>query len=403
MVDPTPTPPGPAPVAARQAQPSGADPQLTDELVALLQAGLGQGLASAASAVVMVDGELVAEVGGGALASHGDDRSPLPNSQQVPAGPDTWFDLASITKLYSAITLHSLVDRRVLDHDQPVAELLPGWATDAPRRQVTLRHLMTHTSGLPDIYPGWHTPLQGWLSTHPGQRLTDWPVDDQAARRAELERTALVYPPGAGWLYSCVGYNTAMLVAEAATGMRWADLVEQAVLQPLAEQVAWQPQGPVAATEVEPELGRGAIAGQVHDEFSWALGGRCANAGLFGTARGVAATLDLVRTNGLGFSSAPLWDNQIPALLGRDLCDLFQARWGHSMGLRIGQESWMSELGSQARGHTGFTGTSVFTDAEAGLTVALMTNRVHPSRDSADTNPLRAAVARAGYAAAARR
>lgn len=387
-------PSAPAAVRDRSDRP---DEGLEIELAALLDAALAEGLASAASVAVLHEGRVVAEVGGGWLASHDDAGHPIEPADRATADASTWFDLASITKLYSAITLHTLIGQGALTLDQPVASLLPGWRGDPDRERVLLSHLLTHTSGLPDIYPGWQAPLQSWVRSHPGQKVIAWPVDDVAGRRAELEAMPLAAAPQTRYSYSCVGFNTAMLLAEASTERPWAELVSSLVLGPLGVAVDFTPHGPVAATEVEPELGRGAISGQVHDEFSWALGGRCANAGLFGTARGVAATVDRLRNDTLPSASAPLWDNQIPRLLGRDLCDPVDSPWGHSLGLRIGQQSWMSELGGRARGHTGFTGTSVFTDREAGLTVALMTNRVHPTRDSADTNPLRAAVARAGY------
>ncbi|WP_022910809.1 serine hydrolase domain-containing protein [Aestuariimicrobium kwangyangense] len=385
-------------------------PSLAQSLSSVLAAAVEAETCSGATCVVVHDGTVVASSAQGTLASVNCDGSRVRSDQLEPVTDSSWFDLASITKVVSAITLHTVVERGHLGYDEPLATHLEGYRGDPDRERVTLRHLLTHTSGLPDIFPDWERRILGWVAANPGRWLRDWPLDDRRELRAQVERLPLLSPPQKVWRYSCVGYNTAMLLAERATGQRWADLVQHLVLDPLGlGEIAFAPPSgaddgrQVAATEVDTTHARGLVRGVVHDEFSWALGGRCANAGLFGTARAVAALAEAIRLDQLPCSRDGLWLNEMPALLGRAVCDPDEAPWGHSMGLRIGQLSWMwhpelGEVGRRARGHTGFTGTSVFTDDQSRLTVSLMTNRVHPTREGADAiTPLRSEVARLAH------
>lgn len=380
-------------------------PRISQALETTLAKAVADKICSGATCVVVRDQQVLGSAAVGTLVSTNADGSRVRSDQLEPVTDSSWFDLASITKVVSAITLHTLVERGQLGYDEPVATHLSGYRGDPDRERVTLRHLLTHTSGLPDIYPDWERRLNGWIAGNPDRRVQAWPLDDRDEIAAQIESMALAAPPQTTWRYSCVGYNTAMLVAERETGQRWADLVQQLVLGPMGlTEIAFTPPAEVAATEIDTRHARGVIRGVVHDEFSWALGGQCANAGLFGTARAVAALAETIRLDQLPCSRDGLWVNEVPHLLGRPVCDPIEAPWGHSMGLRIGQMSWMSHpdlpvgAGSQARGHTGFTGTSVFTDDDSALTVALMTNRVHPTRDGVDgITALRSEVARLAY------
>ncbi|MGJ6981377.1 serine hydrolase domain-containing protein [Aestuariimicrobium soli] len=387
-------------------------PRISQALETTLSKAVADRICSGATCVVVRDQEVLGTAAVGTLVSVNADGSRVRSDQLEPVTDSSWFDLASITKVVSAITLHTLVERGQLGYDEPVATHLPGYRGDADRERVTLRHLLTHTSGLPDIYTDWERRINGWIAGNPGRWVSEWPLDDRREIVAQIESMPLVAAPQTVWRYSCVGYNTAMLVAERETGQRWADLVQHLVLDPMGlTEISFTPGAEVAATEIDAAHARGVIRGIVHDEFSWALGGRSANAGLFGTARAVARLGEAIRLDQLPCSRDGLWLNEMPHLLGRPVCDPDEAPWGHSMGLRIGQASWMSHpdvgergdlpegTAAESRGHTGFTGTSVFTDEGARLTVALMTNRVHPTREGVDgTMALRSEVARLAFA-----
>lgn len=349
---------------------------------------------SAAAAVVMQQGRTLARYGAGTLAWVGDDGEPLDSPEAADA--TTWFDLASVTKVFTAITAGVLVERGTLGLDEPIGTHLPTFATPledeaAGRGEVSLRHLLSHTSGLPAIWEGWLDHIGAAREAGPDQ-LREWPLDNRDALLQDLLTLPLQYPAGQGWEYSCVGYNTVMALAEAATGEPWHELVQRLTLEPmgLAESISWTPPGPTAATEVEAPLGRGVVQGIVHDEAAWSLGG-AGNAGLFGTVDGVARLGELIRVDALPCSNQPLVTNVLPQILGRELANPDTDPWGHSLGLRIGQRNWMAD--GDSVGHTGFTGTSVQVNLERELTIAVLTNRVHPTRQAEDPHRLRREVA----------
>jgi CubicO group peptidase (beta-lactamase class C family) len=91
-----------------------------------------------------------------------------------------------------------------------------------------------------------------------------------------------------------------------------------------------------------------------------------------------------------------MWRSQLPEVLGRNF-NPEDPGYGHGLGLRINQQPWMGTRGRHGRGHGGFTGTSLLADRKNGITVALLTNRVSPSRDGDDATALRKAVSDVVY------
>lgn len=358
---------------------------------------------SAAAAVVMHQGRTVARHGEGLLATY----EATPNDSGVtgtlvehPIAADalTWFDLASVTKIISAATLGTLIEHGDLDLDASIGQHLPAFA-EGERSMITLRMLLTHTSGLPATWSGWFGALDRARDAGITEPLQHWP--ENAPGRAELLADLLTSPlqatPGTAWTYSCVGYNTAMALAETVTGMGWEDLVNDLVLGPMGhgESIAFTPAGPAAATEYQPEFGRGVVQGIVHDETSWSLGGVCANAGLFATVDGLAQFTEALRTDTLTCSNEPLLVNALPQVLGRAVADRDTAPWGHSLGLRIGQD-WLGD--SHALGHSGFTGTGIMINPELELSVVVLANRVHPRRSDQQVHRLREEICAAATA-----
>jgi CubicO group peptidase (beta-lactamase class C family) len=364
--------------------------KLGAELQDLLSSAVAAGVTPSAVCAVAVGGERLPVVTAGDAVRFGNDGVELLPGQRTAAHAGTFYDLASVTKVFTAVTALALVDDGVLALDRPVADTLPGWAAGA-KATVTLRHLLTHTSGLPGIWQGWRAPRAAGLPF------------DRPALIEDLLATELAHLPATYFEYSCAGFNTVMALAEAATGRPWPDLVAGHLLARLPSDAGltyvpdpWA----CAATEYQPEHGRGMVRGIVHDEAAWSLGGASGNAGMFGTASGLLCFGEALRTGLAGILSPGLaeamWTEQLPSVLGGAL-PTSGAEYGHGLGLRIGQRTWMGS--AQARGHNGFTGTSLLVDRGAGVSVALLSNRVHPRRESADVGALRLAVSRAVYAA----
>jgi CubicO group peptidase (beta-lactamase class C family) len=295
------------------------------------------------------------------------------------ATPDTIFDLASLTKVIATATLAMrAVDGGRIALADPVSKRLPEWR-GSDRSHVTIRHLLTHSSGLSAYLP--------FYRDYTG--------------RLEFERAIcqlpLEYAPDAQSIYSDLGFILLGFILEDAAGANSQPPRAPAAFDPaatIAEQFhrfrsfltaepltfnpprAWRPR--CAPTEVDPWRGR-LLTGEVHDENCWALGGAAGHAGLFGTtaaigtfARAVIRTIHgepiltrpetmrafITRGPVSESSRALAWDTMLPT---------------SSCGTRMSRT---------AIGHTGFTGTSLWIDWEKDLYVVLLTNRVHPTREN---------------------
>ena len=357
---------------------------------AALAAAIAEGMVPGAVCEVSVGGVAIGPITVGSLGTVDECGEAIPLEKYEPARADTAYDIASVTKLFSAVTVLRLVDARALDLDCPIGQWLGAYRVDAKQR-VTLRHLLTHTSGLPDTWDGWHAYVDD-----EGTPDARWRTRNRAAVLGSIVGLSLANPTGSTYEYSCLGYITAMACAEAATGRGWESLVREQVIDPLRlEHTGFGPVTAAAPTEYEPQIGRGLVQGVVHDETAFALEDVSANAGLFSTAgdlrlfgESMADGFDQLLTKE---SSREFWTDQLPDVLGPGT----PPEWGQGIGPRIGQETLMTAGLRSARGHAGFTGPCVIVDRERRLVIALVTNRVHPSRHASDGSVLRRRVSRA--------
>jgi CubicO group peptidase (beta-lactamase class C family) len=336
---------------------------------------------SAAVAVVQRSGEIEQIATTGQNAWYADDvGTAAPAELTGSVTENTVFDLASLTKVFVTTTLLTLVEEGSLALDQPIATWLPSFA-GGERTGVTLRRLMTHTSGLPALLSLW----------------TDWP--GRQARVEALLNCPLVHKPGTTFEYSCVGYLVAGLLAEDVTGQPLADLVRERVCAPLGlSDTGYLPStervARTAATEYQPAVGRGMVRGQVHDENSWSLGGTGGNAGIFGTATELARFGEMLRGRGAVDGVRILSEETVEQMTRDHLPGSIDPGFRHGLGVRIGDPQFMGVLAADKTfGHTGFTGTSLIVSRDRELVLVLLTNRVHPRREWSDIAPLRRAIA----------
>ena len=296
---------------------------------------------------------------------------------EMPVALDCIFDLASITKIYVSTALLALHDRRRLALDDRIASVIPEFAGRDPRRaQVTYRHLLTHTSGLP---------------AHVNFR-------DELGSKAVIARvcaTPLAAAPGANVVYSDLGFMLAGVAVARIAGVALDEALDELVLEPAGcADTGYRPppdeHARIVCTENDAWRGR-LLRGEVHDENCWAMGGVAGHAGLFGTAADTARLAEVYRRGGLGrermlqraTARAAVHEQAVGADERRGLGWALRASDRHSSGSRLSPESY---------GHTGYTGTSVWVDPLRSLTVVLFTNRVFCSRDPEPIRALRAAV-----------
>ncbi|MFB7242632.1 esterase [Streptomyces populi] len=330
-----------------------------------------------AAGVVVVAGRgpvvAVAEAAGWAVryAAHDEDKDTgveLPARARVPMTVDTPFDLASLTKLFTAVAAVQQLERGTLGIDARVGAYLPEFRA-VREHGVTVRQLLTHTSGLRPELP-----------------LYDCP--DDTARLALLRAEAPSSRPGE-YRYSDVNLLLLQYVLERVTGRGLDILVRDGITRPLGmNSTAFGPCPGAAATEDQrrpwAKADRGMLRGVVHDENAWALGGVAGHAGLFSTAHDLAV---FCRTLLAGGSYGPA------RILGPDFVELLLTPPG--LGFALDQPWFMGTLaGHGAAGHTGFTGTSLVLDPATDTFLVLLANTVHPRRRPADNAPRAAAATR---------
>lgn len=309
---------------------------------------------------------------------------------QRPDG-ESVYDLASLTKVVGLTTAVMLaVDEGRLSLDEPVQHWVPQFR-GAGKDGITLRLLLTHTSGLP-----------AWKPLY--QMTTDRPDALVLADTTPLDTL-----PGTRFVYSDLGAIVATQAVEAAYGERIDQVVADHVMAPLGLKSttylpppSWLPR--TAPTEEDPWRGR-LLRGEVHDENAARLDGASGHAGLFSDADDLLtfgewlllgvdgpATSDAT-TVALGappFGIAP--PHSLPAFVQRQGIPAGSSRalgWdtpsdGSSAGTRLSPQSF---------GHTGFTGTSIWIDPTRRLVIVLLSNRVNPTRDNNQWNSVRGPIA----------
>ncbi|GAA4437818.1 hypothetical protein GCM10023170_007540 [Phytohabitans houttuyneae] len=337
-----------------------------------------------AVALVMVDGKVKAQVAVGHALRYNAGPVELPAARRVAMRADSVFDLASLTKVYTAILVLRQVDKGKLDLAAPVVEYLPDF-TGAGKADVTVRMLLTHTSGLPV-----------------GATVAGLP--DLAAKRKAVLATPLVKGavPGKVFRYSSTGLMVAAQLVEKVTGVTLDRALKAELTGPMGlRDTGFKPLGWVSSKErlvaTDARSSRGLLRGTVHDDVANQMGGVAGSAGIFATARDVAAIGQMLLDGGGGVLKAAT----VKAMLtnaNRGLPAVDPERPGrpsdHGLGVVLRQPWFMGKLSTAATfGHTGFTGTSLLVEPKRKLVLALLTNRAHPNWSWANPDPMRVAIA----------
>ncbi len=375
--------------------------------------GIEEGVFPGGATAVFLSGKLIH------LSSAG-------QAQRVPSTvamtDEALFDLASVTKIAATTSaLAVLLGRGQLSLEDPISRFWPGFGR-AGKQPVTVRHLLSHSSGLPAWKPFF---LEVARDAEAAPLFAcDKPnleVLGQAAQRgkamvlAAIEETPLERAPGEAAVYSDLGFIALGRLVELLSGTPLEDFVARKVfakmaLPALGYRPLWKPASAdalIATTGVcrprEPAPGQEGIVpapdptrppearpGEVDDDNAFAMGGVAGHAGLFGTARDLAA-----------FGSAVLEELRgaqrlAPEAVWRALCTR-DATPGTTRALGFDTPSEKDSsagrylAASRSVGHLGFTGTSLWLDLERQLAIALLTNRVHPSRANVAIKPFRPA------------
>lgn len=338
-----------------------------------------------------------------------------------PLRPHDLFDLASVTKpVATATSLLRLVQLGRASLDEPASAYIKEWR-NSEHSQITIRHLLTHTSGLPAWFP------------------TYVEATNKEETLALITKLGLVYQTGSRVEYSCLGYIILGILIERISGLNLDTVCQQLVFAPLGmQETVFRPLQTLqldadrivyneADSEIEKSMThragfsfagwrKGYDLGAPNDgNACYSMKGISGNAGLFGTAgdlltfgqawlRSLAGhdgsflTPSLARlaisnqTPGLNESRGLGWLLFNDTLVSRE-----EMSSSPSMIPYVISPTYLSPrprssgelLSKQAFGHTGFTGTSLWIDPEKDLVVVLLTNHLH-TKSTVDLNTVRA-------------
>ena len=315
----------------------------------ILEASIHDGYPPGATLALVDEGGTLARISGGWACVVG---------ERVETTRETIYDLASLTKVVVTVTLSLvLVEQGSWSVDDPVSRWLPGF----PRDDLTLRQLLTHTSGL--------VPHREFYRRGFGVDVIRPAVFAEA-------RSAVPGPVD----YSDLGSMLAGWAIERCADERLDRLFAARVAVPLGmTRTRFRPpaeaRAGIAATELDGDqrLQPGLVWGEVHDGNAWALGGIAGHAGLF------APAADLER-----FVRALLRPDRHPVLSAASVAEMTRRHAGappdvRALGWRLDAGEW-GAWPKSTYWHTGFTGTSILVAPEVGLGVILLIGGVHPVR-----------------------
>jgi len=290
--------------------------------------------------------------------------------QELPMEGETLFDIASLTKLFTSLVALKLVQDGKLSLGDTLSKFF-----DAPsdKADITVKHLMTHTSGIPA-----HEHVYN---------LVEKPADAPTF----ILSLELLGSPGDTVVYSCLGYILLGKICEKLGGDTIDNLAKKWLFDPMGlTSTAYNPDKnyTFAATEFD-TVTNAWLCGVVHDENARFLEGISGNAGIFASIKDMAVFASMLVNKGcIGdkvLIEKDLFEHAIKNLTPH-------CPEGRGLGFEVKSDVLIScgnnfSVGSY--GHTGFTGTSLWVDVETSLYVVLLTNRVHPTRENVKHMPFR--------------
>lgn len=374
------------------------DRALAERVDRVLDRFVGDSIVGAVTLIAR-GGELVY----GRAAGYADRESARPMTAGTP------FRLASITKPYVTVAALALVERGVIDLDAPISRWLPAFRPSHAGTEVTitLRHLLTHTSGLG--YGFFQGPDGPYHAAGVSDGI-DRPGIDLAENLRRLASVPLMFQPGSAWLYS-LATDVLGAVLESATGRPLSEVVREQVTEPLglratgfaaaepealATAYADAPDGPVRMTDPhEVPFGEGGAIrfspSRAGDAAAYPSGG----AGMVGTAADFLTLLETLRAGG----GSVLRPETVAALTTNAVGTMGEqgigAGWGFGLGVAVLVDP-VAGATPQAAGTWrwgGVYGHNWFVDPEAGLVVVNFTN----TAVSGMNGPVREAVRDAVY------
>lgn len=285
-------------------------------------------------------------------------KSLIPEKEIV--DENTLYDMASCSKVISTTTCAlQLIEKGYFNLDTKLKDIL----NDFPHKDVTIKHIMAHTSGIvPDD--------KAYKSCFGKQEIWNFFKDKP-----------LQFLPGEKVEYSDFGYVSLGFAIEHFVG-NLKDYATENIFKPLKmDRTMYQPTDKINCASTEDSLDRGLIKGEVHDGKAFRLNGISGNAGVFSNVKDLSRFVRMILNDG------ELDGNRI---LKKETIDLLSNSYTEGLN-RNRTLGWLindseNPVGDYASKHylfhTGFTGTSIYIDLDNRIGIVLLTNRIHPSRNN---------------------
>ncbi|KAJ5669096.1 hypothetical protein N7462_010166 [Penicillium macrosclerotiorum] len=316
----------------------------------------------------------------------------LPSDKWLPARMDTMYDMASLTKIFTAVAVLRAIDDGSLDYRKPVATYLPEFAANG-KSNVTILMLLTHTSGFPaDPEPGLYDPIYKTM-----QQRVDAIITHKLANA-----------PGSTYTYSDLNFMNLRYILERITKTPFEELVYSFTKElgmtstvfnkgnigadsfPYYSQMAPTEYQIEVLGDAEPERPQ-PVRGTVHDENAWALDGISGHAGLFSSVGDVSILCQMILNNGTYNGKRILSPRSVDLMFIN-----FNTKFPgdeHSIGFELNQFYFSGPMANiRAGGHTGFTGTSLVVDRNSDTFFVILAHSVHPNRTWSSNNIVRETV-----------
>jgi CubicO group peptidase (beta-lactamase class C family) len=323
---------------------------------ALIASEVERGRITAAAILVARDSTIVLSEGFGRLS---------PGPEATPVTPDSVFLLASITKPFTACALMCLVDRGLISLNDPVSLHLPEFK-GGERQKIRVRHLLSHTSGMPDMLP-----------ENIELRRARAPLSAFVERSL---RTPLLYAPNTSFAYQSMGILLAGEIVEGITRMRLRDFKREEIFGPLGMRRSALGLG---AFEIAETVWCGNTMAETEDARSfgpntpyWRDMGHPWG-GMHSTVGDLGIFLQTMLNNG-AYDGSQIISPAAVKTMTTDQNRGMNAPWGLGWGLATSPVwDFFGETVSPATfGHTGSTGTIAWADPERRLLCVVLTNEM---------------------------
>lgn len=322
---------------------------------------------------------------------------------QIPVSDETIYDLASVTKVTATLqAVMYLQERGMIDVNKKASVYLPELAT-TNKKDVTLKDMLTHQSGLLPFIPMWPQTMKGktfdphyystvpsdsyHLEVAPGLFAANY-IGDSAWRWVEQSRM-LNKPPRTpfAYRYSDMGSMILHRLANRLLNKPMEQFLQEYFYQPMGAQTMGYvplqrfPSSQIAPSEIDTLYRKKLLWGTVNDERAALLGGVAGHAGLFGNATDLGKVCQML-LNGGNYGGIQFLQPETVRLFTARQYDNSHRGLGWDRPTGDWQGSTSVFASPQTFGHTGFTGTCIWIDPEFDLVYIFLSNRVFPNRST---------------------